>query len=271
MIIRKLEEKEFEEKKEDYEFLQEEIFGQDGTYEELFAYDNQEEEYLFEHNKRLNINKRRKHGLPPITPKASMKDLVTNFLFDHMWSELIDWSMNLIKDYAKYVHDKEFYYDVSNRISIPEQKLDKTPKIELTNENDKTITSNTGFTRPSIVQLKLFDTPVNTSSLLTLNSDKMSDKQSFTPAISRDNSILYQNRVASSNYETVVIRQIFFIFKNFIYYYSKDCQQIWKFRLNINNWRFDAFEFKPQRTIKNKTTEQNHYNLWKKVFFYFKI
>ena len=36
---------------EDYSFLEEEIFEQDGTYEELLAYDNQEEEYLFEHNK----------------------------------------------------------------------------------------------------------------------------------------------------------------------------------------------------------------------------
>lgn len=202
MKIRKLEENDLN--KTDFEFLQEEIFDEDGTYEELFAYDNQEEEYLFEHNKRLNLNKRRKHGLPPITPKASMKDLVTSFLFDHMWSELIDWSMNLIKDYAKYVHDKEFYYDVSNRTPIPEQKSSTPPKIELINENDKTITNSTNYTRPSIVQLKLFDTPVNTSSLSTMNSDKMSEKQSFTPGLSRDNSTLFPNRLTSSNYEALV-------------------------------------------------------------------
>ena len=89
----------------DYSFLTEEIFEEDGTYEELLAYDNQEEEYLFEHNKRLNLSKRRRHGLPPITPKASMKDLVTNFLFDHMWSELINWSSDIIQTYAKTISE----------------------------------------------------------------------------------------------------------------------------------------------------------------------
>lgn len=87
------------------EDMEEEIFEQEGVYEELLAYDNQEEEYLFEHNKRLNINKRRRHGLPPITPKASMKDLVGYFLFNHMWSDLIDWSSNIIKSYAKTITD----------------------------------------------------------------------------------------------------------------------------------------------------------------------
>ena len=91
----------------DYSFLTEEIFEEDGTYEELLAYDNQEEEYLFEHNKRLNLSKRRRHGLPPITPKASMKDLVTNFLFDHMWSELINWSSDIIQTYAKTISEGE--------------------------------------------------------------------------------------------------------------------------------------------------------------------
>ena len=91
----------------DFSFLTEEIFQEDGTYEELLAYDNQEEEYLFEHNKRLNLSKRRRHGLPPITPKASMKDLVTNFLFDHMWSELINWSSDIIQTYAKTISEGE--------------------------------------------------------------------------------------------------------------------------------------------------------------------
>jgi hypothetical protein len=88
-----------------YSQLEEEIFEQEGTYEELLAYDNQEEEYLVEHNKRLNLNKRRRHGLPPITPKASMRDLVKSFLFDHMWTELVQWSFGLIKEYAKTIAD----------------------------------------------------------------------------------------------------------------------------------------------------------------------
>jgi hypothetical protein len=104
--VNTLGEKELNQNHDKYSFLEEEIFAEEGVYEELLAYDNQEEEYLFEHNKRLNLSKRRRHGLPPITPKAAMKDLVLNFLFDHMWSEMIDWSMDLIKVYAKTVADK---------------------------------------------------------------------------------------------------------------------------------------------------------------------
>ena len=86
----------------EFAFLEEEIFAEDGTYEELLAYDNQEEEHMFKHNKRLNLNKRRRHGgLPPITPKASVKDLIANSLFDHVWSEVIDWSANTIITYAR--------------------------------------------------------------------------------------------------------------------------------------------------------------------------
>jgi hypothetical protein len=107
MLIRELPENQAVDKSisEDLTYLEEEIFEQEGTYEELLAYDNQEEEYLVEHNKRLNLNKRRRHGLPPITPKASMRDLVNNFLFDYTWSELIDWSFGLIKEYAKTIVD----------------------------------------------------------------------------------------------------------------------------------------------------------------------
>lgn len=106
MPIKKLSEKELEQKRPEYCFLEEEIFEQDGVYEELLAYDNQEEEYLVEHNKRLNLNKRRRHGLPPITPKAAMRDLVSNFVFDNMWSELIDWCAELIKTYSRTILDR---------------------------------------------------------------------------------------------------------------------------------------------------------------------
>ncbi len=87
----------------EYKFLEEEIFEEEGNYEELFAYDNREDEYLLEHNKRLNINKRRRRNLPPVTPKAAMKDIVLNLLFDHIWSEIINWSSGTIKRYAKLI------------------------------------------------------------------------------------------------------------------------------------------------------------------------
>ncbi len=77
----------------------EEVFAEEGTYEELFAYDNREDEYAFE-NKRLNLTKRRRRNLPPITPKAAVKDLVLNLLFDILWSDIIIWSSNTIRRYA---------------------------------------------------------------------------------------------------------------------------------------------------------------------------
>lgn len=103
-----------EEDTERFRYLEEEIFEKEGVYEELFAYDNQEEEYLVEHNKRLNLSKRRRHGLPPITPKAAIRDLVKNYLFDSMWSSLVDWTMPLIKEYAKTVIDsRKIFYLIS--------------------------------------------------------------------------------------------------------------------------------------------------------------
>jgi hypothetical protein len=83
----------------DYKFLEEEVFDEEGAYEELFAYDNREDEYAFE-NKRLNLTKRRRRNLPPITPKAAVKDLVLNLLFDILWSEIISWSSDTIRRYA---------------------------------------------------------------------------------------------------------------------------------------------------------------------------
>ena len=84
-------------------FLEEELIEEEGSYEELLAYDNREDEYLLEHNKRLNLNKRRRRNLPPISPKAAIKDVVSSMLFDYMWSEIIDWSSDLIKQYATVV------------------------------------------------------------------------------------------------------------------------------------------------------------------------
>jgi len=144
----------------DYSAFEEEIFEQEGIYEELLAYDNQEEEYLFEHNKRLNLNKRRRHGLPPITPKAAMKDLVANILFDHMWSQLIDWSADTIKTYARTIAENFRIYSDNNDtcksphppISSQQKQLDSISPTNntiilndnLNNSNDDLIThSNT--------------------------------------------------------------------------------------------------------------------------------
>ena len=214
----------------DYSFLEEEIFEEDGTYEELLAYDNQEEEYLFEHNKRLNLSKRRRHGLPPITPKASMKDLVTNFLFDHMWSELINWSSDIIQTYAKTISD-EFVSDSLCKTPQPDlnqTQLDKeNANLENTNlgnqtnnnnhnnNNNTTISINnfnsqtntnlsstsnlaTTLTKANVVQLKPFDSNLNntvtTNTTTTVNPPfyHLLEKTTLSGGLlSRDNSTLY--------------------------------------------------------------------------------
>lgn len=215
-------------KSDDFSPFEEEIFEQEGVYEELLAYDNQEEEYLFEHNKRLNLNKRRRHGLPPITPKAAMKDLVANFLFDHMWSELIDWSSDTIKSYAKTISEDFIFADDSScktprLVSTPnlDETLDRiieNTKLENitkstnnsspsysslnnpyptneTNSSSIPINNNiaTNVTKANIIQLKLFDSQFN-SNLYPI--------QSLTPSLlTRDNSNLNSNK-NNENYTT---------------------------------------------------------------------
>ena len=103
---------------DDFAYLEEEIIEQEGTYEELLAYDNQEEEYMFEHNKRLNLNKRRRHGLPPISPKAAMKDLVANMIFDYLWSELIKCSEPTIRSYYTLIKEGQLLHPTITIIEI---------------------------------------------------------------------------------------------------------------------------------------------------------
>ena len=238
---------------EDYSFLEEEIFEQDGTYEELLAYDNQEEEYLFEHNKRLNLSKRRRHGLPPITPKSSMKDLVTNMLFDYMWGELINWSSQLIQTYAKTISD-DFVSDSSCKTPQPTQTFQSDQGMNTSRTNDtkdsqisisNNINSNNvnsisngilkpdvsqlnslnlnanlapSLTKANVIQLKPFD------SALVANSNNntfyhMLDKQAYTPGVlSRDNSTLYAQSKFMNNDNLVSLS--FFLFSFFFFWQS---------------------------------------------------
>ena len=202
MPVRAIDEKELEQKRLEYSFLEEEIFAQDGVYEELLAYDNQEEEYLFEHNKRLNLNKRRRHGLPPITPKAAMKDLVTNFLFDHMWSELINWSSSLIKVYAKTITDKELnsescgktsppsYNNYPTHISNPHHQNHNQQIVSTSSNPNNVAQISSSITKTNIIQLKPFDMLTN-----------VSYNANVPGLISRDNSSLFAqlNKLPSNN------------------------------------------------------------------------
>jgi hypothetical protein len=189
----------------DYSAFEEEIFEQEGIYEELLAYDNQEEEYLFEHNKRLNLNKRRRHGLPPITPKAAMKDLVANILFDHMWSQLIDWSADTIKTYARTIAENFRIYSDNNDISTcksphpsissQQQQLDSISPTNntiilndnLNNSNEDLIThTNTKSTGSNISP--------SYSSLIHNNTYVTNESTTNTPTINNNN-----NNVTKAN------------------------------------------------------------------------
>ena len=213
---------------DEYSAFEEEIFDQEGVYEELLAYDNQEEEYMFEHNKRLNLNKRRRHGLPPITPKAAMKDLVANFLFDHMWCVLIDWSAETIKTYAKNISDEFMLGDEAScktpqLVSTPNPDLNDTPvdnstRSLLTNTNTNSnsngspsysslmhnntyVTNDTASISNQVINANPIATNVTKANIVQLKlfDSQFFPIQSYTPSLlTRDNSNLY-NSVGNKN------------------------------------------------------------------------
>ncbi|NXW65317.1 F149A protein, partial [Eurystomus gularis] len=81
-----------------YSFLEEEIYDVDGKIEEYLAFDNKEldDENWEQKNVRL-AEKRSKHGIPPVSPNACIKDAVASEVFDCIWSNVIGMLEELIK------------------------------------------------------------------------------------------------------------------------------------------------------------------------------
>ncbi|NXI68555.1 F149A protein, partial [Anseranas semipalmata] len=81
-----------------YSFLEEEIYDADGKIEEYLAFDNKEldDESLEQKNTHL-AEKRRKHGIPPVSPNGCIKDAVASEVFDRIWSNVIGILEELIK------------------------------------------------------------------------------------------------------------------------------------------------------------------------------
>lgn len=158
-------------------FLEEEIFEKEGNYEELLAYDNREDEFLLENNKILNMNKRRRRSLPPISPKAAMKDIVSNLLFDHIWSEVINNSSEIIKKYAKTINS-EFSDSVIH---------EKTPVqlISINSQQNKESIQNTHLSNliPKTTNIQFNRSSIDTQELVVAPT---------IPGVSRDNSIFLQ-------------------------------------------------------------------------------
>ncbi|XP_068798796.1 protein FAM149A isoform X2 [Struthio camelus] len=81
-----------------YSFLEEEIYDVDGRIEEYLAFDNKElDDESLEQKKTHLAEKRRKHGIPPVSPNACIKDAVASEVFDHMWRNIIEILEELIK------------------------------------------------------------------------------------------------------------------------------------------------------------------------------
>ncbi|XP_016849534.1 protein FAM149A isoform X1 [Anolis carolinensis] len=83
-----------------YSFLEEEIYDAEGKIEEYLAFDNKElgDESLEQKNSQL-AQRRIKHGIPPVSPNACIKDAVDAELFDRVWSNVIQVLEELIRKY----------------------------------------------------------------------------------------------------------------------------------------------------------------------------
>ncbi|NWR93485.1 F149A protein, partial [Furnarius figulus] len=81
-----------------YSFLEEEIYDMDGKIEEYLAFDSKElDDESWEQKKMCLSEKRRKRGIPPVSPNACIKDAVASEVFDHTWSSVIGILEELIK------------------------------------------------------------------------------------------------------------------------------------------------------------------------------
>ncbi|XP_045142702.1 protein FAM149A isoform X2 [Echinops telfairi] len=70
--------------------LEEEIYDVEGKIEEYFAFDGKEEDdECLEQKKAPRGRRGRKHGLPPISPHACIKDAVAAEVFDHVWGNVV--------------------------------------------------------------------------------------------------------------------------------------------------------------------------------------
>ncbi|CAH1795235.1 unnamed protein product [Owenia fusiformis] len=80
----------------DFPHLEEEIFEEEGIYEDIMAVDYSEDRS----DKKAKSHRQKSHAYPPITPNACVKDNVMCEAIDYTWEELIGWMRNLLKVYG---------------------------------------------------------------------------------------------------------------------------------------------------------------------------
>ncbi|KAM8938910.1 protein FAM149A isoform 2-T2 [Pelodytes ibericus] len=80
-----------------YSFLEEEIYDIDGSIEEYLAYDSKEHDDEGMDQKKAQIHrKRNKHGIPPVSPNACIKDTVAAEVFDDVWKNIVESVQELV-------------------------------------------------------------------------------------------------------------------------------------------------------------------------------
>ncbi|XP_052768509.1 protein FAM149B1-like isoform X2 [Mya arenaria] len=101
----------------EFSFLEEEIYEQEGEYEEIIAIDYKDiyEEHS-DHKKQLTP-RRRRVAYPPVTPNACFKDSVASSAFDCMWHEIISWIRPLLKKYSITIFDNKPQHQSMKAIS----------------------------------------------------------------------------------------------------------------------------------------------------------
>nr|XP_045249070.1 protein FAM149A isoform X1 [Macaca fascicularis] len=78
--------------------LEEEVYHVDGKIEEYFAFDRKEDDdECLEQKPAQPGRKRRKLGLPPVSPHECVKDAVMAEVFDHVWTNMVELLEELIR------------------------------------------------------------------------------------------------------------------------------------------------------------------------------
>ncbi|XP_048759814.1 protein FAM149B1-like isoform X2 [Ostrea edulis] len=90
----------------EFTHLEEEIFEQEGEYEEVIAIEYKDLYEESSNDKKQLTPRRRRVGYPPITPNASIKDSVISSAFDNIWQEIVSWIQPLTRKYTVMVLDE---------------------------------------------------------------------------------------------------------------------------------------------------------------------
>ncbi|XP_050394834.2 protein FAM149B1 isoform X2 [Patella vulgata] len=180
-----------------FEFLREEIFAQDGLYEEIIAIDRAEDNV---EPKVKMLPPSRRVGYPPITPNACITNSVMSRLFDDLWKIVIEWIWPVIQKEYPFVTD-----------DVMQQNLDANPSSP--NHNNQSPASR----QPSFIVNKpilggravthvgsMFDSQKSFEGILQISSMPMYARDSLDSAAIVDkrpgSSIVTRQRPMSRNF-----------------------------------------------------------------------